>query len=177
MNRPLIEYLPSFMQKSSIYKSLFNASELEIQELETAIEDLRKQLDINTATWALDIYEKDLGIPTNISKPLSDRRSVIKSKERGTGKVDAGMLKTVVDSYTNGDADIAFDGSIHVSFTSIVGVPPNMDDLELVIEELKPAHIALLYYYLFRMHSSLTTYTHGDLTTFTHSTLREGDLA
>ena len=164
------------MQKSNIYRAIFGAGEPELTELETAIDDLEKQLNIDTATWALEIYEKDLGIKTDLSKPLSDRRSVIKSKERGTGKVDAEMLETVADSYVNGDANVTFNGSIQLAFTSILGVPPNMDDLERVLDDLKPAHLAIFYHYLYRRHSELTDYTHGELAVFTHNTIREGDL-
>lgn len=164
------------MQKSTIYQAVFGSSEPELTDLNAAVDDLEKQLNIDTATWALDIYEKDLGIKTEHNKPLSDRRSVIKSKERGTGKVDAGMLETVADSYVNGDAVVTFDGSIQLAFTGILGIPPNMEDLQGVIENLKPAHLAIFYHYLYRRHSELISYTHGELNAFTHNMLREGDL-
>ncbi len=147
MIKPLIEYLPSFMQNSNIYKSIFEADEVEIIEFEDAIEDLELQLSIDTATWALDIYEKDLGIETDTSKPYSERRSVIKSRERGTGKVDTDLIKSVADAYANGDADVDFNGNIIVTFTSVLGRPPNLEDLIEAIKDIRPAHLLVEYKY------------------------------
>jgi len=147
MNRPLIEYLPSFIQKSNIYQAIFGSSEPELEDLEAAVDDLEKQLNIDTATWALDIYEKDLGIVTDHNKSLSDRRSVIKSLERGTGKVDADLIKSVADAYANGDATVAFNGNILITFTSVLGRPPNIADLFKAVEDIKPAHLQALYFY------------------------------
>jgi len=149
MIKPLIEYLPSFMQNSNIYKSIFEADEVEIIEFEDAIEDLEKQLNIDTATWALEIYEKDLGIETDSAKPYSERREVVKSKERGTGKVDADLIKKVADAYANGDADVTFDGTVNITFTSVYGTPENISDLEKVIKEIKPAHLDYILIYLY----------------------------
>jgi hypothetical protein len=147
MNKPLIEYLPSFMQNSKTYEAIFGADEAELIEFENSIEDLELQLNIDTATWALEIYEKDLGIKTDTSKSLYERRSVIKSKERGTGKVDADLIKKVVDAYANGDADVDFNDIIYITFTSVLGRPPNLGDLTNAVEGIKPAHLAVEYLY------------------------------
>ncbi len=137
------------MQKSNVYKSMFGAEEAEINLIEQRIADLNAQLNIDTATWALDIYEKDLGIPVDINKPYSERRAVIKSKERGSGKVDAELLKTVADAYANGEANVDFDGKIHIRFTSILGIPENQDDLEEVVDSLRPAHLEVIFHFLY----------------------------
>lgn len=176
MNRPLIEYLPSFMQKSKIYQAIFGAGEPELTELETAIDDLEKQLNIDTATWALEIYEKDLGIKTDENKPLAERRSLIKSKERGTGKVGAELIKTVVAVYTNGGVGVAFDGHIIVIFNDVYGIPPNMQDVYDALSEIIPAHLDLDYVFLYRTYGDLTAYTHSFLSNHTHFAIREGEI-
>jgi len=176
MNRPLIEYLPSFMQKSNIYQALFEASETAISSIESSIEDLKAQDSIDTATWALAIYERDLGIPTESGKALSERRSAIKSKERGTGKADANLFETVALAYTNGEVDVAFDGTIQITFSSFLGTPPNVDDLKMVLEDIKPAHLDISYIYIYRLYEDLEPYTHADLSAYTYNDLREGEL-
>jgi len=158
MLKPLIDYLPSFMQNSKIYEAIFGADEAELIEFENAIGDLELQLSIDTATWALEIYEKDLGIETDTAKSLYERRSVIKSKERGTGKVDADLIKKVVDAYANGDAEISFDGTIHIAFVNIYGIPPNMNDLENAVEKIKPAHLNIVYEYTYITWSEFDNY-------------------
>ena len=80
-----------------------------------------------------------------MNKPLSDRRSVIKSKLRGSGKVDHIQIKLVADAYTNGDVVVSFNGHIVVKFTSNYGIPPNLDDVKNALEDVKPAHLAIDY--------------------------------
>lgn len=145
----MIKDLPLFLRKSKLIQETFLSEEKQFQRLSTDIEDLKRQLSIDTATWALSIYEKDLNIPTNLNKPLSERRSVIKSKLRGTGKVDALLIKIVADAYTNGDVSVIFNGVIEVKFNSKRGIPPNIEDLQKALEDIKPAHLALNFQFTF----------------------------
>ncbi|MWC26624.1 putative phage tail protein [Paenibacillus sp. MMS18-CY102] len=108
--------------------------------------DFLLQLDIETATWALLIYEKECGIVTDPTKTLEDRRAVIKSKMRGSGKADAALIQLVVNSWTNGGVDISFeDGVITVTFNDVTGIPSNMNDVKAAIELVKPAHLPITF--------------------------------
>jgi hypothetical protein len=138
------------MRKSKVYQEIFNADGEQIALLDSSLDDVKAQLDIDTATWGLDVYEKELNIKTDLSKPLADRRSVIKSKFRGSGKVDSIQIKLVADAYTNGDVIVSFNGHIVVKFTSVYGTPPNIDDLKAVLEETRPAHLAIDYEFAYR---------------------------
>ncbi|MBZ9615284.1 putative phage tail protein [Clostridium estertheticum] len=131
----------------NIFSSIYNAQGIELDTLFSNIDDINAQFNVDTATWALDIYEKELGITTDYTRPFDYRRSVIKSKNRGNGKLDATMIKLVCDSFINGDVQITFDGIIHVKFTSIKGIPPNLNDLKNAVEQIKPAYLLLDYLY------------------------------
>lgn len=168
----MMKQLQPFQRKSSVYKAIFDAEEVQLDNRDAVIADLKLQMAVDTATWALDIYEKDLKIPTDPNKPYSERRAVVKSKMRGTGQVDASLIKIVADSYTNGDVDVTFDGTINITFTSIYGIPPNEDDLKNAVEEIKPAHLPVDYLYLYIRYEQLTPYTHDQLATLTHEQLR-----
>lgn len=141
-------YLPPMLTNTTIFTQLLNAEGTEFDTSYANLDDIKSQLSIDTATWGLDIFEKDLGILTDYTKDLDYRRSVIKSKSRGTGKLNATMIKIVCDSFSNGDVKVTFDGTIHVKFTSVEGIPPNMSDLQNAVEQIKPAY--LLLDYLFR---------------------------
>lgn len=133
------------MRKSNLYKEIFKADGQQVDFFNEAIEDIQKQLLIDTATWGLIVYEKELKIKTDLNKPLDDRRAVIKSKLRGSGKVDHIQIKLVADAYTNGDVVVSFNGHIIVKFTSLYGIPPNLDDVKNALEDVKPAHLAIYY--------------------------------
>jgi len=141
----LLEYLPPYERNSKIFQEIMKAEQIEFDRLAIDIEDLEKQLNIDTATWGLAIYERELGIKTNLNKPLEERRSVIKSKWRGTGKVDRALIKAVVDAYTNGGVEVGFDGRIIITFNDVKGIPPNLEDAQRAIEDISPAHLAIIY--------------------------------
>ncbi|MFD2088843.1 putative phage tail protein [Brevibacillus brevis] len=173
----MLKRLQPFQRKSKVYKAIFDTEAEQLDSRDAAIADLHRQMSVDSATWALSIYETELGIPVDASKPIDERRSLIKSKMRGTGKVDAALIKLVVDSWTNGQVEVAFANStITITFSSIVGIPPNIEDVKVAIEDIKPAHLAVLYVYLFNRYEQLLGYTHNQLATRTHEELRSSTL-
>jgi hypothetical protein len=154
----LKSYLPPFLSTTQLFTNIFNAQGLELDSIDVDIVDINTQFDVDTATWALDIYEKDLSIATDYTKSLDYRRSVIKSKWRGTGKLDANLIKNVCDAFTNGNVEVTFDGTIHIRFTSVYGIPPNMDDLEIAVEQIKPAYLLLDYLFTYLIYSELAAW-------------------
>lgn len=173
----MLNRLQPFMRKSKVYGKMFEAESIQYESRDVVIEDLQQQLSVDTATWALPIYETELGITVEVSKPYSERRAVIKSKMRGTGQVDATLIKLVTDSWTNGDVDISFaDSTLTITFTSLIGIPENIDDVEIAIEEIKPAHLAVIYIFLYNTYEVLSQFTHAELSAYTHEELRSSNL-
>lgn len=149
MNGDMLKQLPLFMRKSKIYNEIFKGEEKQLLATEADIVDIEKQLSIDTATWALTIYEQELGIKTELTKPLEERRSVIKSKLRGTGKVDAKLIEIVAEAYSNGEVAVSFNGTITVTFIGTRGIPPNIKDLERAIDDIRPAHLPFQFKYTY----------------------------
>ena len=144
-------YFPSLIKDSVVFSEILNAEGLEFDNLYDKIADLELQFSVDTSTWGLDIYEKDLNVVTDYTKSYDDRRSVIKSKQRGNGKLTNTLIKIVCDAFTNGDVQVIYDGIIHVKFTSVIGTPPNMSDLKNAVEQIKPAYKLLEYLYSYLM--------------------------
>lgn len=169
----MINRLQPFMRNSKIYENLFDVQSVELTDRADAIEDLKQQILISTATWALEVYERAVGLPVDNTKPLAERRSRIIAKLRGVGKVDAQLIKNVVSSWTGGTTDVQFgDGTITIRFIDTIGIPENMSDVELAIEEIKPAHLSFVIEYIFNTHAQLSAFTHAQLSAFTHDQLR-----
>lgn len=133
------------MRSDPFTAALTGSIDTSIQALDQRTNDFVAQLDIDTATWALDIYEKEYGIVSDRNKPLDERRSVIKSKMRGGGSLSATQIKIVADSFTNGDVIVSLKDGIMIEFSSVIGTPPNMDDLKAALEMIKPAHLPISY--------------------------------
>lgn len=156
----MIDYLPKYERNSKVINEILNSCENELNNRNIEINDIYNQLSISSATWALDVYEKSLDIKTDLSKSYEERRSVIKSKLRGTGKVDKELIKLVVDSFTNGNVDVGFDGEIKVIFNDVKGVPPNINDVHSSIDNIKPAHLNVYYKFAYLLikdiHNNMT---------------------
>lgn len=141
----MVNYIPEYEQNSKVFKEILYSQEKEFDEKYRKLEDILLQMNIDTATWGLDVYEKELNIKKNVSKSYDDRRSIIKSKFRGIAKIDKALIKLIAESYINGNVDVDFNGKIKIKFNNVYGIPKNIGDLKLAIEEIKPAHLRIMY--------------------------------
>mgnify|MGYP001009127868 FL=1 len=83
-----------------------------------------------------------------MSKSNEFRRERIRAKIRGIGTVTKQMIEVVAKSYSNGEVEVIenpADYSFKIKFVGVRGIPANMADLTLTIEEIKPAHLAYTF--------------------------------
>ncbi|WDQ34811.1 DUF2313 domain-containing protein [Paenibacillus marchantiae] len=144
----LMTLLPPLYENVLEMQLLTETEGVELDRLMVGLESVLDQFYPESATWALDRYERDLQITTNQAKPDDQRRSVIISKMRGSGKVSGSMLKNVAQAYESGGIEVAVEPSeyrIMIRFVDTYGLPPNLDDLKAAIEDIKPAHMTVEY--------------------------------
>ena len=176
----LIDLLPECYKNSAQVIELQTAFQHWTDALQGARDDLLAQMNVASATWGLVTWEKALGLTTDATKPNEYRRTRIMSKLRGQGTTTKVMIENVAESFSNGEVAIIeynSDSRFEIKFVGTLGIPPNMDDLTAAIEEIKPAHLAYTYIYVYRTHAQLTPYTHAQLAAYTHAALREGDIS
>lgn len=140
----LIDYLPEDYKKSAAVVQLQDAIQSEWDNLDQAVEALEEQLFIDTATWGIGYWESVCGITQNLSKDIQFRRSAVKAKLRGTGTTTVAMIQNVSESFVNGEVAVVEHNDQYrfdIEMLSVIGIPPNMEDLKAVIEEIKPAHL------------------------------------
>jgi len=155
----LCKLLPLYERSSNVFNELINSEGIEFDLLESKIEDLENQFSINTATWGLDFFEKQLNILTDLNKTYEERRSIIISKWRGSGKIDKELIKIVVDSYNIGEVEVTFDGNIIITVTGSKGKPEKFDDINNSVEEIKPAHLMIQYLFSYYLVSEMNQMT------------------
>lgn len=137
----LLNYLPMYERNSKVFQEILKVEEAEFDKLHLKLKDLEKQFTVDTATWGLAIYEKELRLPINPNKSLADRRSIIKAKMRGIGKVDYIMIKAIVEAFVNGDVEVKFNGKIVIIFNTKNEPMSDLDLIRNAIDEIKPAHL------------------------------------
>jgi uncharacterized protein YmfQ (DUF2313 family) len=172
----LMKYLPFYYSNSEVMKNIQTSISKEIGRLYYSVEDILNQFFIDTATWSLNLWEKELGIKTDISKSYEFRREIIKAKLRGTGTVTKKMLKNTVLAYTNAEVSIIEnpqDYSFIIKFIGVKGIPKNMAGLIETIENIKPAHLAYSFEYTFSWWNNIKSLTWTQAKTNTWNQLRE----
>lgn len=111
-----------------------------------ALEDLKIQFFPSTATWSLPLWEKKLGIPTDVGHSEAERRAEIRRKLVARGPVTAATVEELGTAYTGYPARVVvYDDYSFV--LELLGDKPGFVTLDLtefyrVIEEIKPAHLA-----------------------------------
>ena len=177
--KSLLEHMPRQYRGSPEVAELQAALQPWADKIHTDRDILFAQFYPRTATWGLRLWEVALGIGTDISRPYSFRRSRIESKLRGLGTTTKAMVQNVAESFSNGSVEVLeFPGEYRfdIIFAGTIGIPPNMDDLSAAIEEIKPAHLAYLYIYIYRTWDMVSHMTWGDAGSYTWDELREGTI-
>lgn len=147
----LLNQMPSFYSNSGTMIQLFQVEDTEILQLQEAAESVLDQFFIESADTTIDRWEQEVGVPKS-NLPIEQRRETVKSKLRGYGTVTVSHIKNICDAFTNGDVAVVEKPSTYefeIKFQNVRGIPPNMNDLQSVIEQIKPAHLGVTYIYLY----------------------------
>lgn len=146
----LLRHMPLYYRKSNVLRDIFNAISPELELFDKKIENTLFQFYISKADTALSRYENEYGIKVEELKKIEYRRNVIISKLRGLGTTTIEAIKNISRTYTNGEVDVIEDfenGHFTIFFKSILGIPPNIDDLYNSIHQIKPAHLSFGFKY------------------------------
>lgn len=137
-----------------------------VDEFAAAVADVVAQAFVPTATWGLDIWERELGIKTDYRLGIEERRSTLTAKLRGVGTVTVALVRQVAESYANGQVAILdspyeytydlvrnVEGppayTVVIRFVDQYGVPSAMDALKRALRAIIPAHLAIEYEVLY----------------------------
>lgn len=146
--------MPAYYKKSRVMKEIINSIDNEIQRLQNTVAITENQFFVTLADRDIQKHEQDVGLISDAVADIETRRGRILSKLRGTGTVTKTMMKNVAASFVNGDIEITEYPSEYcfaVKFTSRTGVPYNISDIQKMIEEIKPAHLAVEYIFTYRL--------------------------
>ncbi len=146
----MASWLPPLYVNSRIMDAVLQGHGADFDLVRTAIAEVLDQFFVDTATWTLDRWEAEVGVPVMPSQPASERREKIKSRIRGYGTATIRLLKLVAEAYDAGAIAVVEDytaWTLLVRFVDTAGVPPNLSDLQNALRAVTPAHLGLLYEY------------------------------
>ncbi|NFG31454.1 DUF2313 domain-containing protein [Clostridium botulinum] len=143
----LKNYVPSFISGDKILSKVYEEQQKQVDSTNEDIQDLINQCFIETATWGLDTWEKELGIKNNIDYSYAIRRSRILAKLKGQGTTTIEAIKNICKSFVEDVEVIEHNQEYYfeINLLSHKGFPSGFDTLYDSIREVKPSHLNTNY--------------------------------
>lgn len=158
----LFQYLPDYYRGIREFEEIMNAEGEELGKLWSEIDNLPNQFSATTATWGLSLWESELGLAVDPTKPTEWRRERIKAKLRGLGTTTKQMIKNAAAAFSGGEVDVIEYPAEHrfvIKFIGVKGIPPNMAGFIEMLEQIKPAHLAYSFKYTYTVWSIVKNIT------------------
>ena len=144
----LAELIPERLRKIPELMAVIGAEEPEAQAAYDAAVDFLAQLNVDTATWGLALWEFEYGIQTDASKSLDARRTVLKAKMRGAATTTAAQILRIVNAYTGNDScevtEYPREYLVGVSYTLDLDKQDRVEACRASLREALPAHLGLV---------------------------------
>lgn len=171
----LMTLLPPYYEQNETMKKLQEVLSAESDKLDAQLSNVVAECSVNTASSMLSRYERIYGIEIDIAKSKAFRRERIKAKIAGVGTTTKQMIQNVSASYSNGEVEVIEDNEnskFVIKFVGTLGIPENMADLKLTIEEIKPAHLDVTYEYVYNTWGILNQITWEQASAYTWNQIR-----
>lgn len=175
----LIELLPDYYD-SNITMNTLQAILSDMTEImDVSLSATIAECFVSTASCMLDRYEQLLDIDVDVSKSDTFRRERIKAKISGIGTTTKQMIIDTASQYSNGEVEVIEDnakGKFIIKFIGTRGIPGNMSDLKITIEEIKPAHLEVAYEYVYNTWNDISHMTWDEASAYTWDEIRTVNL-
>ncbi len=141
----------------------------QLDDAEEAINDLEKQTVIRTATEEGVTYREQLYGISPINMTIEERRTNVLAKTRGGQGCTPELIKLSALAYGHNVEVIEnYDEyEFVIRFIDETGIPSNMDDVRAVMNQLKPAHLQVLFRFKYLVISEMEKTSIAELETMT----------
>lgn len=185
-NNELTQYVPSIEWKNDDkQKYIYEKLQFRLNWIESVFLEIVNNAYIKTANEeSLKKMEKEFDIVASKSSTLDDRRSKLLSILRGQGVTNILKIKTIAESFENGEVEIVphFEDYYYaIKFVGKKGIPNRLDDLYSSIEAVNPCHLGINYEFNYERWGELygnttSPYKWGELKKFTWSEVLNGKI-
>lgn len=140
--KEMLTFTDWYYQDSKIMKSILDTQGIEIDRIRFAIKDILKQCYVDTATWGLSLWEKELNIK-NSSKNNDERRQQIKLYLVKPVSVTPEFLTNLINDYTTNKSTQIIEHNSDYWFELSVSSDDevNWKKIYEAVHLYKPAHL------------------------------------
>lgn len=171
----LIKLLPDYYGRNVTMQTLQEILSAATDELDDGLSSTIQQCFAATASTLLSRWENLLGLEIDVTKSDEFRRERIAAKMSGSGTTTKAMIIDTASRYSNGEVEVIEDNAnsrFTIRFVGTLGIPGNMEDLKLTIEEIKPAHLAVTYEYIYNTWDDIGALTWNQAAAYTWEGIR-----
>ena len=147
-----LKMMPSYYKKSNVIKEITGAFAREFSSFYKKIQSAQNDFFVLLTSDSIERREDEYALKPAPTLPIDERRSRVLARMKWEGVVNAEGIKRIVSSYNNGKVDVIDkprESVIDIVFVSALGVPANINDINKVLEDMVPAHIAINYVYVY----------------------------
>ncbi|MGE6513381.1 putative phage tail protein [Lysinibacillus sphaericus] len=169
-HKRLINHLPKYERSNTLIVDILKSVAIELGKLDVKSEVNYTELFIDTAIKALLIHERDLGISKSLISNQQRRELIIAHYRATLEQTTDETIKNVASAFSNGDVEINEtdnEGVYEIKFIGTIGIPDNMQGLMNTLDIIIPAHIDVIYTYLFNVWGDISHKTWGGLEIYT----------
>ena len=171
----LMRHMPKYYRGILEITLLQEIIEKELDTVDLISKDILNQFFIYTATWSLPIWERIFGLSVgDKTSNIEERRENLISKLRSYGTTTKEMIARVAKAFTKGEIEVIEDNpnySFTIKFTSIVGIPDNLENFKKVVGTIKPAHLNFNVEFRYNTHNQIGYLYQNSLKTKKHTEL------
>lgn len=143
----LTKYIPKEISDCIPTQQVLQSQGYQLGTINYYIQDLLNQCFVETADWGLEYWEKEYGITPKPTDTLTNRRNRILARKRGQETTTEAVIKNICNSFVDKTKIIKHNEEYYFELLleSYSGFHNFLEDLIEIIEELKPAHLGVLY--------------------------------
>lgn len=140
--KEMLTFTDWYYQESKIMQSILDTQGLEIDAIRDKIKDILEQFYVDTATWGLDLWEKELNIQDTIGD-YSERRNRIKLYLAKPVSVTPRFLTDLINRYSEKKSAKIIEHNSEYCFEIEVAADDKIDwdNINKSVKLYKPAHL------------------------------------
>ena len=173
--KKLIEYYPGFYKRSEEFCQLQEVLEEMVRPLEVASNSLIKQFFIEECTWGLPVWEKLMAVTHALSGQEDSKKREIKGMLLNCGPANLLTIIDIANRFENGTLEFDVDYqtlNMTIRFSSKMGIPPNIKDMQRIIRNIVPARFAINYEFKYNRWSDVKGYLWSEVNNMTWAQLK-----
>ncbi len=160
----LINNLHQILRDDPYIMNICKSAGIEIDILETVLQDLYNQFWFDSMTWGADILAKKMNINFSDTLTQAEKNSLVEARFKNNGKSDIDLLQNIANSWKNGQTSISFiNGKIVVKFIGQYGTPTDIAGLRSEISKAKPCHLDIEYLFRYLLVKDVSLMTISEL--------------